>query len=675
MTNAQTTSRLKGTFGVGSMEHSSTEKTFTKEELIAQELLDKKESDSKLRVYSGPLGTVITALFLIWSVFQVYANTIGIIDAMSLRTWHLFFLMLFTFLLFPTYPSENRKRTLPPVWDIVLLGVLIFTFWYLLKNYIVVAKRGGYLINADLWLAGITMVLIFEAGRRACKNLAVLGLIFLLYNFLGMWIPGELGHVGFSVKRVLNHMIWGSQGIFGVGIGVSATYIFLFVLFGAYLKYSGFSQFINDISLTLVGRTAGGPAKVAVLASALLGMINGSAIANVATTGTITIPMMKKTGYKKEFAAAVEAVASTGGQFAPPIMGAVGFVMAEFMGVSYTKVLLAACIPAFLYYLTLLFAVHFEAKRLGLSGLSKENIPNALVVMKKQGHLIIPLVVLIGMLSFGYTPLFAAVVAIFATIGASWLRKETRMTWAVIVQATVEGARSAVAVGMSCAIIGVIIGTVSLTGLGLSFGYIILKVVGEGQLYLGGLMVMLMSIVLGMGVPGVAAYVIVSTVSVPVLIQTGAIPMAAHMFCLIYACLSNITPPVAMSSYVASGIADSDQTKTSLIAVKLGLTGFILPFFFLDNPILLLGSTEGVPLLITIRALITSSIGVIALSSGLQGYLLGKLNILERLVMVAAGLLFIETGLVTDLAALMLVGVILTFQYVQTKSHKKEKIA
>jgi TRAP transporter 4TM/12TM fusion protein len=404
-------------------------------------------------------------------------------------------------------------------------------------------------------------------------------------------------------------------------------------------------------------------------------MINGSAIANVATTGTITIPMMKKTGYKKEFAAAVEAVASTGGQFAPPIMGAVGFVMAEFMGVSYTKVLLAACIPAFLYYLTLLFAVHFEAKRLGLSGLSKENIPNAMVVLKKQGHLIIPLVVLIVLLSFGFTPLFGAVVAIFATIGASWLRKDTRMTWSVIVQATVEGARSAIAVGMSCAIIGVIIGTVSLTGLGLNFGYIILKIVGEGQLYLGGLMVMLMSIVLGMGVPGVAAYVIVSTVSVPVLIQAGAIPMAAHMFCLIYACLSNITPPVAMSSYVASGIAGSDQTKTSLIAVKIGLTGFILPFFFLDNPILLLGSTEGVPLLTTLRALLTSSIGVIALSSGLQGYLLRKLNLIERLVMVAAGLLFIETGLVTDLVAILLVGVILTFQYLQKRSQPKEKIA
>jgi TRAP-type uncharacterized transport system fused permease subunit len=295
--------------------------------------------------------------------------------------------------------------------------------------------------------------------------------------------------------------------------------------------------------------------------------------------------------------------------------------------------------------------------------------------LKTQGHLLIPLVVLIGLLSFGYTPLFAAVIAIFATVLASWLKKETRMTWKVIVQATVEGSRSAISVGMSCAIIGIIIGTVSLTGLGLSFGYIILRVVGEGQLYLGGLMVMLMSIVLGMGVPGVAAYVIVSTVSVPVLIQTGAVPMAAHMFCLIYACLSNITPPVAMSSYVASGIADSDQTKTSLIAVKLGLTGFILPFFFLDNPILLLGTGTDIPLLLTIRAIITSSVGVIALSAGLQGYLLRKLPVVGRITLVAAGLLFIETQLVTDLLALLLFGAILAIQFIQNTSSLKEKLA
>ncbi|TAH56562.1 MAG: TRAP transporter fused permease subunit [Sphaerochaeta sp.] len=650
------------------------EQGLTKEEIKARKLLEEKEADSKLRSYPGFFGHAVTVLFIIWSIFQLYATTIGKIDAMRLRTWHLLFLLMFTFLLFPTYKTEPLKRKTPPVWDWLLLGLTFFSVGYLLLYYTTVAKRGGYLNKTDLVVAFILLAVIFEAGRRACRSLMYLGLIFLLYNFLGRFIPGDLGHVGFSLKRVLSHMVWGSQGVFGVGIGVSATYIFLFVLFGAYLKYSGFSQFINDVSLTLVGRSAGGPAKVAVIASALMGMINGSAIANVATTGTITIPMMKKTGYKKEFAAAVEAVASTGGQFTPPIMGAVGFVMAEFMGVSYTKVLVAAAIPAFLYYLTLLFAVHFEAKRLGLSGLSKENIPDALEVFKKQGHLLIPLVVLLVLLGIGYTPLFAAVISIFATVGASWLRKETRMDWKTIVQATVEGARSSITVGMSCVIIGVIIGTVSLTGLGLSFGFVILRIVGEGQLFLGGLMVMIMSTVLGMGVPGVAAYVIVSAVSVPVLIQTGAIPMAAHMFCLIYACLSNITPPVAMSSYVASGIADSNQTKTSLIAVKLGLTGFILPFFFLDNPILLIGSTPDVPILLTIRAVITSSIGVVALSAGLQGYLLRNLTIIERGLLVISGLLFIATSLSTDLIATGILITLLLIQYFQTH-RMKERIA
>ena len=346
------------------MNQHSHENSFTKEELIAQELLDEKESDSNLRNYPNLLGNVITLLFLVWSVFQIYANTIGVIDAMKLRTWHLFFLLIFTFLLFPTFAKEKRERSLPPVWDIVLLILTAFTFYYLLTNYVLVAKRGGYLNNFDLWIAASTLLLVFEASRRASKNLAVLGLIFLLYNFFGKYIPGDLGHVGFTLKRVLNHMIWGSQGIFGVGIGVSATYIFLFVLFGAYLKYSGFSQFINDIALTMVGQTSGGPAKVAVIASALMGMINGSAIANVATTGTITIPMMKKTGYKKEFAAAVEAVASTGGQFTP-YYGGSWFCYGRVFGVSYTKVLVAAFIPAFLYYLTLIFAVHFEAKDWG----------------------------------------------------------------------------------------------------------------------------------------------------------------------------------------------------------------------------------------------------------------------------------------------------------------------
>lgn len=287
----------------------------------------------------------------------------------------------------------------------------------------------------------MALVCVFEAARRASGNLAILAGIFLAYNWFGAYLPGYLGHNGFTLKRVLITQFWGTQGLLGTGIGVSATYIFLFVVFGAFLKYSGFSHFINDFSLTLVGRTSGGPAKVAVIASGLMGMINGSAIANVATTGTITIPLMKRTGYKKEFAGAVEAVASTGGQFTPPIMGAVGFVMAEFLNLSYTYVALASVTPALLYYIGLLLAVHFEAKRLGLSGISRENIPDAMKVIKEQGHLVLPLISLIGLMFMGFTPLYAAVISIFVTIGASWLRKDTRMGPDKILEASWKGQR------------------------------------------------------------------------------------------------------------------------------------------------------------------------------------------------------------------------------------------
>lgn len=627
----------------------------------ARRLLEEKDADARMRSYRGFFGILLTALLVFWAVFQIYVNTIGVMSSMDLRMWHCMFLLVFTFLLYPTVKKEKKVRNAPPVWDFLLIALAIGAFGYMLLNYSRIAQSGGYLTKREILVAALAILVVFEAARRACPSLAMLGLIFLAYNFFGKYIPGALGHTGFSMKRVLSHMVWGSQGIFGVGIGVSATYIFLFVLFGSFLKYSGFSRFINDLSLTLVGRSPGGPAKVAVLASALLGMINGSAIANVATTGTITIPLMKKTGYKKEFAAAVEAVASTGGQFAPPIMGAVGFVMAEFLGISYSKVMIAACIPAFLYYMGLLLAVHFEAKRLGLKGLAPENIPNAMEVIRRQGHLVIPLVVLIGMIVLGYTPLYAAVFSIFATILASWLRKETRMSFQDIVNATVEGARGAVGVGVSCVVIGVIIGTVSLTGLGLTIGYLILEVVGENQLYLGGFMVMIMSIILGMGVPGVAAYVIVVAVAIPVLIEIGAVPIAAHMFCLIYACLSNITPPVAMSSYVAAGIAGSNQTKTSMIAVKLGLTGFILPFFFLGNPVLLIGVTDA-SALVTLQAALTACLGVVALASGLQGMLFCSCGWPERAVLLAIALLSIDPNMATDLVGIGLFAGVIVFQ-------------
>ncbi|MBP0982071.1 MAG: TRAP transporter permease [Oscillospiraceae bacterium] len=632
----------------------------------AQALLEEKDSEARTRTYTGWFNKLVTVGLCLWTVFQLYYNTIGAMSAINLRAFHCIFLLVFTFILYPAHKKEKRKRTLPTILDALFIALSVGTFGYLILNYTRFSSSGGRANQTDLIVAGIAMVVVFEAARRASGNLAGLALFFLAYNWFGQFIPGKLGHTGFTLKRVLLTQFWGTQGVLGTGIGVSATYIFLFVLFGAFLKHSGFSQFINDISLTLVGQTPGGPAKVAVLASALMGMINGSAIANVATTGTITIPLMKRTGYSKEFAGAVEAVASTGGQFCPPIMGAVGFVMAEFLGVSYTYVMMAAIIPALLYYLGLIFAVHFEAMRLGLSGVPKEEIPEAKKVIREQGHLIAPLVVLMAMMFMGYTPLFAAVVAIFVTIAVSWVRKETRMDFNKIIVACCEGARGAVGVGVSCVIIGVIIGTVTLTSLGLNMGYLILRIVNNSHIYLTGFLVMVMSIILGMGVPGVAAYVIVEAVAVPVLIKVGVAPMSAHMFCLIYACLSNITPPVAMSSYVAAGIAGSNQTKTSLIAVRLGLIGFIIPFFFLGNPVLLIGSSEA-GTVTTLWASVTSMVGTVALVAGLEGWMMTKCNYAERAILIAASLLMIHPGAATDFIGIAAIVVILASQLFKSK--------
>lgn len=631
----------------------------------AQKLLEEKEAEARMRTYKGPMGKVLVLLLCVWTAFQLYFTTIGAISTINLRAIHCIFLLLFTFLLFPTYKKEKRVRSLPPLWDILLILLGTGSFGYLILNYDRISISGGRIDDFEVAIGGVALLVVFEAARRASGNLAILALIFFAYNWFGEYLPGYFGHNGFSLERVLTTQFWGTEGVLGTGIGVSATYIFLFVIFGAFLKHSGFSKFINDFSLTLVGQTPGGPAKVAVIASALMGMINGSAIANVATTGTITIPLMKRTGYKKEFAGAVEAVASTGGQFCPPIMGAVGFVMAEFLGLSYTYVMLAAIVPALLYYLGLLLSVHFEAMRLGLSGLSKENIPDAMKVIKEQGHLVIPLVLLIALMFMGYTPLYSAVISIFATIVASWLRKETRMTPQKILDAVIEGSKGAISVGVCCVIIGIIIGTVTLTSMGLNMGYLILSVVDNDHILLTGFLVMIMSTILGMGVPGVAAYVIVQAVAVPVLIEAGTLPLTAHLFCLIYACLSNITPPVAMSAYVAAGIAGSDQNKTGIWAVRLGIIGFVIPFFFLDNPVLLIGVDKTASMAATAWAILTACVGTASMVAGLEGWLLKRCNILERLILIALAPTLLYPGLMTDFIGIGGLAAVSAMQYMR----------
>ena len=617
-----------------------------------------------MRVYSGKTNTVITVLMVIWVIFQLWFSTFGIISAINLRAIHCLFLLMFTFLLYPPVKKQDQDLKHPQAADIILIAMAFFAFGFLILKYTEIARSGGRIDTFQMVIAVIGIMVVFEAGRRTSRNLAILAAIFLAYNYFGRFIGGYLGHNGFTFKRVLITQFWGTQGILGTGAGVSATYIFLFVVFGAFLKHSGFTRFINDLSLTLVGRTPGGPAKVAVIASALLGMVNGSAVANVATTGTITIPMMKRTGYKKEFAAAVEATASTGGQFCPPVMGAAGFIMAEFLDVRYSVVIAAALVPAFLYYLGLMMSVHFEARKLGLSGVREEDIPSAKEVLRNGWHLMIPLVVLITVMVIGKSPLYAATVAIPVTVASSWIRKDTRMTWDRIVAACVEGAKGAVTVGVSCLLIGVIIGTVTLTSLGLNLGYMILNRFTGSNIYIVGLLVMLISVILGMGVPGIAAYVIVQAVAVPVLLKAGAVPLAAHMFCLIYACLSNITPPVAISCYVAAGIADADQTKTGLISVRLALAGFIVPLFFLANPVLLPLAQEGAAFT-TVMAAITASAGTVMLAGGLEGWFAVREHWIERILFIAAAMLLLYPGAVTDIAGLCASAILIAEQVIR----------
>lgn len=617
-----------------------------------------------MRVYSGKTNTVITVLMVIWVIFQLWFSTFGIISAINLRAIHCLFLLMFTFLLYPPVKKQDQNLKHPQAADIILIAMAFFAFGFLILKYTEIARSGGRIDTFQMVIAVIGIMVVFEAGRRTSRNLAILAAIFLAYNYFGRFIGGYLGHNGFTFKRVLITQFWGTQGILGTGAGVSATYIFLFVVFGAFLKHSGFTGFINDLSLTLVGRTPGGPAKVAVIASALLGMVNGSAVANVATTGTITIPMMKRTGYKKEFAAAVEATASTGGQFCPPVMGAAGFIMAEFLDVRYSVVIAAALVPAFLYYLGLMMSVHFEARKLGLSGVREEDIPSAKEVLRNGWHLMIPLVVLITVMVIGKSPLYAATVAIPVTVASSWIRKDTRMTWDRIVAACVEGAKGAVTVGVSCLLIGVIIGTVTLTSLGLNLGYMILNRFTGSNIYIVGLLVMLISVILGMGVPGIAAYVIVQAVAVPVLLKAGAVPLAAHMFCLIYACLSNITPPVAISCYVAAGIADADQTKTGLISVRLALAGFIVPLFFLANPVLLPLAQEGAAFT-TVMAAITASAGTVMLAGGLEGWFAVREHWIERILFIAAAMLLLYPGAVTDIAGLCASAILIAEQVIR----------
>ncbi len=627
------------------------------EALDLDELTRKYDSESRFRRLTGLPARITTALAIIMSLVTLYVTGFSTLVSMKQKALHLGFVLSLIFLLFPA--SKKNDEGNPEALDYILAFLGMGVNLYLLLQYDAISRRGGLPTTTDLVVGALTMLLVLEAARRCIgKELPTMGIIFLAYAYLGPYLPGPLVHRGYSIERLIEHMFISAEGIYGIPLGVSATYIVLFILFGAFLSETGMSKFFTNLALAAAGSSPGGPAKVSVITSALLGMINGSAAANVVTTGTFTIPLMKSVGYQSYFAGAVEAAASTGGQILPPVMGAAAFIMAEFLGIPYVSIMKAALIPAVLYFLSVWFMVDLEARKLGLQGIPKEKLPKLGPVLKQGGHLLLPIVLLVYMLIKGYTPIYAAFYSIIATIVVAMLRKETRLDVKKLAHALESGARGVLGVAIACAVVGFVVGVISLTGLGLRMADIILTL-SANNLYLTLILAMVACIVLGMGMPTSAAYIVAATVTVPALDRFGIPGITAHLFVLYFAVLSAITPPVALASYAGAGVAGASPTKVGWTAVRLGLAGFIVPFIFVFSPSLLL---EHPNFIWTVWAIITAIIGVYSLSASLQGFMLCKTNTIERIVLFASAILLIKSGLATDIPGIGLTTLVLAMQ-------------
>ncbi|MGI6125491.1 MAG: TRAP transporter permease [Planifilum sp.] len=614
----------------------------------SRELLEKYDKEMRFRILKSRWQAIlVTVLAAGLSLYQLYTSAFPLFNTHPHRALHLGVMLALVFLLYPMGRKSPRDRV---TWYDAILGLLgLATAVYVLGDFAGIVQRGTTMYHSvDLIFSIITVLLVLEAGRRVIGwGLPVLALLFMLYAVYGRNFPLDtFAHRGYTWEDTFAYMFMGLEGIYGTAIGVSASYIFLFVLFGAVLAKSGMGQFFNDLALALAGSSRGGPAKVAVLSSAFLGSINGSAVANVVTTGAFTIPLMKKTGYQRDFAGAVEASASVGGQVLPPVMGAAAFIMAETLGMPYATIALAALLPALLYYLSVLAQVHLRADRLGLKGIPRSETPRIRDVLQERGHLVIPLLFLIYMLFFtNVTILYTAFWTILVTLAVASLRRTTRMSLRDLIEALEEGARSAIGVAMACAVVGIIVGVSALTGVGLNLAQGIIDF-GNGNLFFTLLFAMVAAILLGMGVPSIPAYVITVTMAAPALVELGVQPLVAHMFVFYFGIFANLTPPVALAAFAAAGISGGSPMRTGWAAVKLSAAGFIVPYMFVYSDQLLLvnaGWAEG------LGVTLTAALGVLMLGTALEGYLFAPVPIPLRWVLGACALLLIDPHWITDL--------------------------
>ena len=606
------------------------------QEKQAAEAAAKFDAESRVReTHWRPLALLISAVAIFVALYHMYTAYFGTPATLVHRSLHVSMIMFLVFMIYPPFrrAQSNGWRVLDGG---LALASLVPTV-YLWVNYEQVVIQAGRFTSTDIVVATLLVVLVLEAARRVTgPALPILAILFILFGLFGRDMPGLLRHRGYDWDTLAYQFFATTEGIFGTAVGVSASYIILFILFGAFLAKSGMSQMFNDLALAVAGQSRGGPAKVATIASGFMGSINGSAIANVVSTGAFTIPMMKKIGYTRTFAGAVESTASVGGQILPPIMGAAAFIMAETIGVPYTTVALAAIVPALLYYISIIVQIHLRATKMGLKGISRENLPAVMEVLKERGHLMLPLVFLVYMLFFsGRTILYSALLTILVTIALAMLRKTTRMSWRDLLGALEEGTRSTLGVAVACASVGVIVGVVTISGFGVTLASAIVQLSG-GVLFWTLIFTMIACLVLGMGLPSIPAYIVTATMAAPALTMLDVEPLVAHLFVFYFGLFANITPPVALAAFAASGVSGGKPMATGVAAFKLALAGMVVPYLFVYNPDLLL---RGVGLLDALVVLLAAAVCILALSVALEGHFMEPMTWYLRILLAGGGLL------------------------------------
>lgn len=627
--------------------------------------------DSELgsvRQFKGRMGQAIAIYAASVALFHVLSLMFFPLETWTFRIVHISTLSVLGFLLYPGF-GKNKDKVHWTDWLFAVLSivVLVYIVYYLEK---LIFRAGVMPKGWDFAIALIGVFLVLELTRRTAGwSLPILAGVFILYIFAGPYLPGILHHKGYASARFFTY-IYSLNGVFSVPIDISSRYIILFIIFSAFLQVSGVGKFFVEWAFSISGHKRGGPAKVAVLASALMGTMNGTSAGNVVATGSLTIPLMKKVGYSPRFAAATEAVASTGGQIMPPIMGAGVFIMAELTGIPYQRIMMAGVIPAILYFFSVYFMVDFEAIKLKLFGIPKHLLPSSRAIAKRS-YLFLPVIILFSLLMSGKSVVYAGFYAIISSIVVSWVDKDTRIGLKRFFDALEVGAKGSVQLMAVCASAGIIMGVISLTGIGLKFSTMLLDIAGTSQL-LALLFTMGIVIILGMGMPTTAAYAVAASVVAPGLIRMGLDPLIAHMFIFYFACLSAITPPVALAAYAGAGISGSDPMKTGFTSFKLGLAAYIVPFMFFYAPEILLVGDFGT---IILRS-VTAAIGVYALAASVQGYYFGKANVFVRVLLFAASISLITPNVLFDVLGLgFLVGYYFYQKLIVAKKEPSQEVS